>query len=432
MKNSFSELLSEIISQSDISKNEIIRACDIDRSSFFKFLNGNRIPTNDQLNKICNKLQLSPPEEKALRLEHTRITSGEKKVLSQQRIAQFLWRIEEGENIEIKERSVDYQEIDFGNTTVNGKTKVRELLINSITQELANRTGRCEIDAFLPPVADDIFTSLIPLIAGKSNCIRFRQLIELPSRNDHSEQLIMDRFRFALLCTLISPASYTGYYYYSGDSISSSIGVLYAYSLVTEHRVVLINERMNKAIVIDDQECCRDYRTHFISSLNSARPIIKKVDCEEVAAELNSPVLYFYGIRGWPGRTDASDSIIYLSLAEIRKIAGNEILPGESGYKEMSSNERTNVLINIKEKIGTHVFLIDEKNIPPAEVWCIALSGKEKLIIYKADSRFFFIITEPEIVQAFYGFMAELPDSGYLLRNDLALEIINDLIAGVN
>ena len=89
-------------------------------------------------------------------------------------------------------------------------------------------------------------------------------------------------------------------------------------------------------------------------------------------------------------------------------------------------------LNEIRNEIGTHVFIIDERNIPPAQTWCVALSGKDKLIFYKADSEYFFIITEPEVVQAFYRFMSELPDSGYLLRNDLALDIIDGLIAGVS
>ena len=55
MKNTFAELLTEIISQSEISKNEMIRTCDIDRSSFFKFLSGQRIPTMEQFNRICEK-----------------------------------------------------------------------------------------------------------------------------------------------------------------------------------------------------------------------------------------------------------------------------------------------------------------------------------------------------------------------------------------
>ena len=43
MKNTFAELLSEVISNSEISKNEMIRECDIDRSSFFKFIAFDRI-----------------------------------------------------------------------------------------------------------------------------------------------------------------------------------------------------------------------------------------------------------------------------------------------------------------------------------------------------------------------------------------------------
>ena len=97
MKNTFAELLTEVISQSEISKNEMIRTCDIDRSSFFKFLSGQRIPTMEQFNRICEKLQFSPSEEKSLRLEYAKITQGEQKIRSGHRITlyNFVLLIEE-------------------------------------------------------------------------------------------------------------------------------------------------------------------------------------------------------------------------------------------------------------------------------------------------------------------------------------------------
>ena len=434
MKNSFSELLSEIISQSGISKNEIIRACDIDRSSFFKFLNGSRIPTNEQLNKICSKLQFSASEEKALRLEYARVTIGERKVLAHQKIAQLLWKMEETENSKTIEKKSNYcTETEVAETTINGKAKVIELLVNTIIQELAEGAGRCEINIFLPSEADEILDWIVSFISGEQgDCIKFRHLIELPARNNQADQMVIDRLKFALLCTLVNPSAYSGYYYYSGDSISSSLGVFYAYSLVAEHRVVLMNERMDKAIVITEQESCKDYKSHFLSALNCAHPIMKKVDCQRAAEELSCPVLYLYGSRVGSEQTDINNSVRYISLAGIKKIAGVGNLPNESGSKTVNSNERVRKLNEIRNEIGTHVFIIDERNIPPAKTWCAALSGKDKLIFYKADSEYFFIITEPEVVQAFYRFMSELPDSGYLLRNDLALDIIDGLIAGVS
>ena len=74
---------------------------------------------------------------------------------------------------------------------------------------------------------------------------------------------------------------------------------------------------------------------------------------------------------------------------------------------------------------------MDERNIPPANAWCIALSGDEKLVMYRNDSEDCLVLAEPEIVQTFYRFMEELPGSGNLLRNDLAEEIIDDIIAHV-
>ena len=94
MQNSFSELLNQVITKSKVSKNELIRECDIDRSSFFKFLNGTRVPTNIQFSKVCRVLQLSPSDEKKLRTAYSSIVLGEQEVLLSNKIADLLWMLE--------------------------------------------------------------------------------------------------------------------------------------------------------------------------------------------------------------------------------------------------------------------------------------------------------------------------------------------------
>ena len=96
MKTQFSEILSEIISHSEFSKNEMIRNCDIDRSSFFKFLNGTRTPTLEQLNTICKKLLLTPDEERDLREAYSYATKGNKQISISNRIIEILWTLETG------------------------------------------------------------------------------------------------------------------------------------------------------------------------------------------------------------------------------------------------------------------------------------------------------------------------------------------------
>ena len=63
----FSDQLSQAIKLSGKSKNQIIEESKINRSSFFQFLNGKRIPTKEHLAAILAALQLTPGEEEQLR-----------------------------------------------------------------------------------------------------------------------------------------------------------------------------------------------------------------------------------------------------------------------------------------------------------------------------------------------------------------------------
>ena len=435
MKNTFAELLSEIISNSEISKNEMIRECDIDRSSFFKFLSGSRIPTMEQFNRICNKLQFSPAEEKRLRMEYAKVTQGERNVSTGKRITELLWKLEESYNAgtdlkNFAENRGEEKSTDSMDSVVCGKQKVFELLKAAIVDQALSSSRKAEIDMFLPEKEEEFLKWMTEFLKSDlSGRVKIRHLIELPSRSIKAEQMLMDKLRFALLGTAANSKAYSGYYYYAYNSISSCVGVLYPYSLVTEQRVVLLNERMDKAIIIVDSDFCRDYRDYFMIALNSAKTIIKKVKEKDLEKEVTEPVRYRYGGLGGlelPGNEKAT---VYVSTSSVRRFAETGCFNGESDSKSLEIKERKSFLNKMQKKIGSKVFLIDERSIPAAVSWGITLSGKDKLIIHCRKAECYFVVTEASIVEAFYSFMENLPNSGNLLRTDLAKEIFDDILA---
>ena len=435
MKNTFAELLSEVISNSEISKNEMIRECDIDRSSFFKFLSGTRIPTTEQFNRICNKLQFSPSEEKMLRMEYAKITQGEQKVSTGNRITELLWKLEDSNNIDsdlldFTENRDKEKTTDSEDSVVYGKQKVFELLKSTIVNQALSSDRKTEIDMFLPERTEEFFKWMTGFLESDlSRKVRIRHLFELPSRSINTEQMLMDMLRFALLGTAANSKAYFGYYYYAYNSISNCVGVLYPYSLVTETRVVLLNERMDKAIIIADPDFSCDYRDYFMIALNSAKPIIRKVKEQEIRKELNQPIRFRYGGQGYlelPGNEKAA---IYVSTGSVRRFAETGCFEGDSESKFLKTEERISLLNKVQKQIGSNVFLIDERSIPAAESWEIMISGKDKLIINSRKAECYFVVTESSIVEAFYNFMENLPNSGNLLRTDLAKEIFDDILA---
>ena len=114
---------------------------------------------------------------------------------------------------------------------------------------------------------------------------------------------------------------------------------------------------------------------------------------------------------------------------------GKENAGSEAAYRSRENRfrleERQKKIRAVGEKLGTRLFLIDERNLPPARNWSIMLSGSEKVLLYRQGCRYYFVVAESGIVNAFYSFLKELPNSGNLLRNELAREVFDSFLGSL-
>ena len=126
------------------------------------------------------------------------------------------------------------------------------------------------------------------------------------------------------------------------------------------------------------------------------------------------------------------DAVVYVSPSGIRDylegLSERNAEDAAPGNDRSSKQEKIRILKEAKKKLGTGVFLIDERNIPSARTWYAALSGREKLVLCRKDRASFFIVTESGIVDAFYSFMEELPESGNLLRTEIAARYVDSMM----
>ena len=425
MQNSFTESLSDIILRSNISKNQLVRESDIDRSSFFKILNGTRMPTADQFNRICRKLQLSPSDEKRLRKAYSKMTLGEKKVRLRDQLTDLLWMLEDADEIAALDLVKPVQEPGDNETMICGKHAVFELLTNSVLREVLSDQEPCEVDLFLPLSADDFLKWIISLLKSNSGgSFKIRHLIELPSISAEPDPVVIERFKLTFLCAAANFNSYSGYYYYSNSSMDSHIGVFCSYSLITSDRVIMLNERMDKAIIISGRECCDEFRYHLMMARNSANPLIRKVRYGDLSTEISDPISYRYGGNVFADRQFEDNSIVYISPQIIMDLADGKETNGQNSEDAVFSKEKLKLIRELRKRLGSRIFLIDERDLPSARSWCVALSGNDKLIFRKNGAEDCYIVTECGMVNAFYGFMEDLRGSGFLIRNDLASEII--------
>jgi predicted transcriptional regulator len=63
----FSNKLETLINKSGSNKYRLSKELGIDRVTLYRFINGERVPKKDVVDKICATLLMSPNEEKELR-----------------------------------------------------------------------------------------------------------------------------------------------------------------------------------------------------------------------------------------------------------------------------------------------------------------------------------------------------------------------------
>jgi len=431
MKTQFSEILSEIISQSEFSKNEMIRNCDIDRSSFFKFLNGTRTPTREQLNTICRKLLLTPDEERDLREAYSYATRGNKQITISNRVLDILWALENGNGERAKKNAASSEGISAPKyEVISGSREVFEYLRSAMIYEASEGGAEHEIDAFLPDLAEPFWTWLMAYIQENSGSgIKVCSLVELPARIYNTDALLY-KFRYPLLYSLLYPDTFIGYYYYDNSAGASDLGELYPYSLILDSRTILLNAKMDRAVVTADRNFCGDDRKRFLNNLNSAHLLARKVANKEISKELTGGIEFCYGGCSLDYQLWDRNTRKYFSAKDLEGFLNS--MPGTADEREAKAlvNRRKAFSRNVLECVGSKTFLVDERFLPAARNWAVALTSKEELMIYSEDNRFHLMIDEMHIVRAFSSFFEGLESGGYVIGPGLAKEIVNRLIVG--
>ena len=423
MNTQFSQILSEIISNSELSKNEMIRNCDIDRSSFFKFLNGTRTPTPEQLNTICKKLLLTPDEERELREAYLYVTGGNKTITISNSIIDMMWALEKAENT--KEQPF-FLPVSSGPessvSVITGSEQVLMYLQTAVMRETLKGDGKHEIDAFLPNSAEPFWTWLMSyMLSDQGRGIIVRSLTVLPSRIYNTDSVVQ-KFKYPLLCSLLYPESFAAWYYYGNTAEKSDPGILYGYTLILDSCTILLNSNMDKAIVVSDVKSCNDGRMHFLNNLNSAHPFTRTITCKEIGKALGG-TKYCYGGCGLNYPLWDKNTVKYFSVRDIEN-SFNTITAGVGDHEAKNIlNRKRSFVKNVLDCIGSKTFLIDERVLPSAVSWTVALTLGEEPLIYIENSHTLVLIDEIHIVRAFVVFFESLSFGNRVINPELAREI---------
>ena len=274
----FSDQLSQAIKLSGKSKNQIIEESKINRSSFFQFLNGKRMPTKEHLAAILAALQLTPGEEEQLRKLYEIAEIGENIYESRVGCAECLddLALLTGQNRRPIHEFVGEAVYSVSRAPILGENRVYQELCHLAQAEMLKPEPK--IDLFLPRQPNDFLKYLKSFFQNKSNKkIRMRQIIQFSLNKEEKTKDILSFFNSLLFLMAVSGDSYEAYYYYSDSNLTDTIGALYPYCVMTSSGVMLVTARMDRALFSATDSILVACHAQFQEAISRAKPFIENI-----------------------------------------------------------------------------------------------------------------------------------------------------------
>lgn len=269
--SAFSELLTNYVAKSGLTKNGLIEACQVNRSTFFQCLNGKRLPKESFFEHLLRTLQLSPGEESKLRKLYHIAQIGESVYQNRQCAKKCLETLAalSGNLIPQIYRLDGVAQLTANWASLEGDNRVFQELCHLVQAEMF--LPEPKIDLFVPQ-EDSRFIEYLKVLyrnSGEKN-VRLRQLVQFPQGRGKKTRESMEFFDSILFFLASDCMGYEAHYYYSEVDFADTVGVLYPYSVITSTGVLLMNEAMDRALFSAAPAILETCRTQF--EVSWARP----------------------------------------------------------------------------------------------------------------------------------------------------------------
>ena len=262
--SAFSELLTNYVAKSGLTKNGLIEACQVNRFTFFQCLNGKRLPKESFFEHLLRTLQLSPGEESKLRKLYHIAQIGESVYQNRQCAKKCLETLAalSGNLIPQIYRLDGVAQLTANWASLEGDNRVFQELCHLVQAEMF--LPEPKIDLFVPQ-EDSRFIEYLKVLyrnSGEKN-VRLRQLVQFPQGRGKKTRESMEFFDSILFFLASDCMGYEAHYYYSEVDFADTVGVLYPYSVITSTGVLLMNEAMDRALFSAAPAILETCRTQF-------------------------------------------------------------------------------------------------------------------------------------------------------------------------
>lgn len=459
----FSDQLSQFVKLSGKSKNQIIDESKINRSSFFQFLNGKRMPTKEHLTAILAALQMTPGEEEQLRKMYQIAEIGENIYESRKGCAECLEGLAllTGENRRPIHEFVGEAVYSVSRAPILGENRVYQELCHLAQAEMLKPEP--QIDLFLPRQPNDFLKYLKSFYQNKSNKkIRMRQIIQFSLNKEEKTKDILNFFNSLLFLMAVSGDSYEAYYY-SDSVLEDTIGALYPYCVMTSSGVMLVTARMDRALFSATDSILVACHAQFQEAITRAKPFIENIGgvnqqavehgvwdfwrsgyqyftapCfggylpDEVLRMYQTPTLAPLMEKYVSHMRKENRYVSFCTREGLLDFARTGILPEYSDQIAPVASPKARVLI-LKEMLyhpnpSKPIYLLDDSRVQASSEFIFFVAPKERIILQRRQMKGMkvYVFQENNLIGAFTDYFANLEHSDLILPtrdlNDVLLE----------
>ncbi|KUO75300.1 MAG: hypothetical protein APF81_17595 [Desulfosporosinus sp. BRH_c37] len=478
----FSNKLKSLIEDCGTNIYQLAKNAELDRTTIQRSIAGKRLPNVIFVEKLCDYLRVSPIERKELLEFHAISKVGEEVYASRKYIKGMIERIAtihmKTDNMIIGEKTVVFDsQINNDIKVFSGQYCVNNL-IHNILEDVVYNENSSQINLIVPFEYTFLFDFLNQLYFSRKGKISIRHIVKL-SKNPKTLQ--NSNFNLEILLNVLpfaftAGSGYQPYYYYGNTDAAKDIAMIMPYYILTNKRLVTLSADFTTAILYNNEEILKTYRTEFEKVVLQMNPFIKKLsDCGEMLSTYLSaykdagqfthtiepqPCFAKYYThqmvdeklrQGIEHRDELLKSLyqlfdVYKDYRSIPmslfSIEGLEYLVTTGLMADLpprfalpfTVKERKYLLQSLRDEIEKDIYLvraIDCSKFSISSVATIQLYGINGLIFITADDNGIIscFIDEKNICEAFHDFFESLHDSDLVYSKEKTLRIIDGFIA---
>lgn len=449
----FSEQLNKCVEESSFSKNALISASRVNRSTFFQYLSGKRLPTEEHFKALIHALQLGPGDEARLRKLYQIAQIGESVYENRQRAQKCLETLA-GLSGDLTPQIHQFQGVTHlttQRTPLQGENQVFQELCHLVRAEMFLPEPR--IDLFLPLENNTFFEYLKLLYRNtEEKTVRLRQLVQFAQKKGEKTKNSLEFFDSILYFLASNCTGYEAHYYYTEADFADTVGVLYPYSIITSSGVLLLNEAMDRALFSTTPAIIDACRAQFENALSKTKQFYTLYLGREQVLDF----ALSHWIGGYSGYQYFASPCFsaYLTRKIVDKYApeGEEKL-FEEYYNSVQTGDcyisfctETGLLrfaqdgkmgeypislvpalepVDRKEVLeimlyqppeNAQLYLIDEDKLPVSDEFVFSVTNEKRIFSYRKGlpKMRIFCFTEQNLIEVFTEFFDSLPESDFV------------------